>query len=57
MRNEVGREMPYSLVTTKKMLERFIEMCGGYMKIKYNLDVDKLDENKSYKAANGNITK
>ncbi len=54
MRNEVGK-MPYSLVTTKKMLERFIEMCE-VMKIKYNLDVDKLDENKSYKAANGNIT-
>lgn len=54
MRNEVGK-MPYSLVTTKKMLERFIEMCE-VMKIKYNLNINKLDENKSYKAVNGDIT-
>lgn len=54
MRNEVGKT-PYSLVTTKKMLERFIEMCE-VMKIKYNLNINKLDENKSYKVANDDIT-
>lgn len=52
MRNEVG-DAPYSLVTTKKMLERFIEMCK-VMKIGYSLDINNLDENESYKVKNSN---
>ncbi len=53
MRNEKGNA-PYSLVTTKKMLDRFIEMCE-VMKVKYSLNIDNLDEDKSYKAANNEI--
>ncbi|WP_279001355.1 type III-B CRISPR module RAMP protein Cmr4 [Thomasclavelia cocleata] len=53
MRNEKGN-IPYSLVTTKKMLERFIEMCG-VMKVKYSLDINNLGENKSYKVVDNDI--
>lgn len=54
MRNEVGKA-PYSLVTTKKMLQRFIEMCE-IMQVECNLNIESLDENKSYKAENKDVT-
>lgn len=49
MRNEVGKN-PYSIVTTKDMLERLMEL-NSILNIENKIKLNDIDENESYKSS------